>query len=506
MSRYFATAIAAGLLLFGAPPAQARAQGTKPDTARTGMPGMPGMAGKPQTKPNPAPGKKPGAPRAAAHAGHDMAVTSDTISDGMEQMRRPLDISHTRSGSGTSWLPDASTHREYQLIAGSWMLMAHGVLDLYYDDQRTPRGDTQFGSANWVMGMAMRELGGGMLQLDAMLSAEPWTVGGGGYPLLLQSGESYRGQPLHDRQHPHDLFMELAATYEHKLSDKLAISLYAAPVGEPALGPVAFMHRPSAQSDLFAPISHHWQDATHISFGVATVGIYTRAVKLEGSVFNGREPDENRYDFDFRPFDSWSARVSVNPAAEWSLNASYGFLKSSEGLHPEEEKNRAGASIMRTARLGESGEWASALIYGGNHPRLSGVSGPWQHSLVLETNAQLDGRNTIFGRWTWVQKTAEELVVSSLPAGERFNITTVSVGYSRELAHFSNTAFSLGVRGELGFVPATLEPTYGTRHPAGFAVFARLRPMASGHSMAGMQMSMPMGLNRGSAVTAGSLP
>ena len=176
MSRYFATAIAAGLLLFGAPPAQARAQGTKPDTARTGMPGMPGMAGKPQTKPNPAPGKKPGAPRAAAHAGHDMAVTSDTISDGMEQMRRPLDISHTRSGSGTSWLPDASTHREYQLIAGSWMLMAHGVLDLYYDDQRTPRGDTQFGSANWVMGMAMRELGGGMLQLDAMLSAEPWTV------------------------------------------------------------------------------------------------------------------------------------------------------------------------------------------------------------------------------------------------------------------------------------------------------------------------------------------
>lgn len=350
--------------------------------------------------------------------------------------------------------------------------------------------------------MAMRQLGGGMLQLNAMMSAEPFTVGSAGYPLLLQSGESNHGQPLHDRQHPHDLFMELAATYEHQLSDRLAISLYAAPVGEPALGPVAFMHRPSSQSDIFASIAHHWQDATHISFGVATVGIYTRAVKLEGSIFNGREPDENRYDFDFRPFDSWSGRVSINPAPEWSFNGSYGFLKSPEALHPDEAIHRAGVSVMRTSKLGGNGELASALIYGGNHPTVAGVAGSWQHSIALETNAHLNDRNTVFGRWTWAQKTADELVVSTFPAEEQFNITTIALGYSRVLTHFSQTAFSLGVRGDLGFVPAALKPTYGTRYPAGLAIFARLRPMSSKPDMAGMNMSMPMGMNRSPNVNA----
>ena len=133
---------------------------------------------------------------------------------------------------------------------------------------------------------------------------------------------------------------------------------------------------------------------------------------------------------------------------------------------------------MRTAKLGTSGELASALIYGGNRPTIAGVAGPWQHSLTFETNAQLDARNTVFGRWTFVQKTAEELVVSALPADQRFNVNTISVGVSREVAQFNNTAFSLGARGEMGFLPSALAPTYGTSHPAGFAVFARLRPMA----------------------------
>jgi hypothetical protein len=31
------------------------------------------------------------------------------------------------------------------------------------------------------------------------------------------------------------------------------------------------MHRPS-QHDPDAPIGHHWQDSTHITFGVATLG------------------------------------------------------------------------------------------------------------------------------------------------------------------------------------------------------------------------------------------
>ncbi|MGB7211583.1 MAG: hypothetical protein WBC97_03055 [Gemmatimonadales bacterium] len=415
---------------------------------------------------------------------------SGTSPSPMATMTEPLGIPHSRMGSGTSWIPDASAIREYQQRAGRWMLMAHGVVDLYYDHQGTSRGDTQVGSTNWLMGMAMRPIGHGTLQLDAMLSAEPFTVGGRGYPLLLQTGESYQGQPLHDRQHPHDLFMELSATYRHPLGGGLAVSLYAAPVGEPALGPVAFMHRPSAQSDPFAPIVHHWQDATHITFGVATIGIYSRTVKLEGSVFNGREPDEDRYNFDLRALDSWSTRLDVNLGTAWSLNASYGLLRSPEALDPGMSLHRIGASIMRTVKMGHSGEWATSLIWGANHHRMPGGSDErLEHSLLAETNLQLDDRNTLYGRVAWVEKSAEELVVSGFPATAQFNVVTASLGYSRELLRFAHTALSLGLRGEVGFVPSGLQPAYGTRNPAGIAIYARLRPAASARDR---DVEMPM--------------
>src|SRR6266850_1933961 len=186
----------------------------------------------------------------------------------MEMHEGPLGIPETRMGSGTSWLPDASPMHAAHHTLGRSTLMLHG--------KGGSRGSNQLGIVNWGMVAASRPLGGGQLQLRAMLSAEPWTIGSRGYPLLVQSGESYQGAPLHDRQHPHDLFMELAALYERPVAGNLGLSLYLAPVGEPAVGPVAFPHRPSAADDPLAPISHHWQDGTHITFGVVTVGVFTR--------------------------------------------------------------------------------------------------------------------------------------------------------------------------------------------------------------------------------------
>ncbi|HEU5218892.1 MAG TPA: hypothetical protein VFU23_09545 [Gemmatimonadales bacterium] len=424
----------------------------------------------------------------------DMAGMSHMEHGEMGGMTLPLGIPHARMGSGTSWVPDASSHRDYQMMAGQWMLMGHGLVDVYYDHQSTPRGHDQLGSTNWLMGMAMHPLGGGMIQFDAMLSAEPFTVGDGGYPLLLQSGESYQGRPLHDRQHPHDLFMELGVTYDRSIGGGLAVSLYAAPVGEPALGPVAFMHRPSAESDPFAPIAHHWQDATHITFGVTTLGIYSRSVKLEGSIFNGREPDEHRYDFDFRPLDSWSVRALANPAPQWSLSASVGYLKSPEGLSPDESEHRFSASIMHTSRFGRGGEIASAVIYGANRRKPAGSANqPLENSVIAESNLRLDGRNVLYGRMTWVQKTAEELVLPGLSAEQRFGLTTASAGYARDLAQFGHTALALGVRGEVGFVPAALRPVYGTRHPAGLAVYLRLHPMVSSREHGMVSSASPSG-------------
>jgi hypothetical protein len=390
---------------------------------------------------------------------------------------RPLGIPMSRMGSGTSWLPDASPMRAYHFMPGGWMLMVHGDADLYYDHQGAARGDDQVGATNWAMLMAMHPLGSGMLHLHGMLSIEPLTVGGRGYPLLLQTGESYQGLALRDRQHPHDLFMELSARYELPVAPNLGLSLYAAPVGEPAIGPVAYMHRPSAQNDPFAPIGHHWQDATHITFGVLTAGVFTRTLQLEGTVFHGREPDEDRYDVDLGALDSYGGRVTLNPTPSWSFAASYGYLKSPEELHPDENQHRLGASVLYTRRLGRDGDWASAVVYGANKSTVAGEPSPgFQNSLLLESNAQLDDRNSVFGRVEWVQKSAEELVVPGAAPDTRFNVGAVALGYIREVAQYRGAGLGLGIRGALNLVPQALEPTYGTRTPVGIVVYARLRP------------------------------
>jgi hypothetical protein len=209
-------------------------------------------------------------------------------------------LPESRNASGTAWQPDSTPMHGLHFMKGTWTMMAHWNFFGGYDHQGSDRGDSQWLSTNWGMLMEKRSVGAGELVLRQMLTLEPFTVGAAGYPLLLQTGESFNGAPIHDRQHPHDLFMEIAALYTRPISESVALQLYAAPVGEPALGPVAFPHRYSAFSDPLAPLGHHWQDSTHISFGVLTAGLFTRKLKVEGSWFNGREPDEHRYDFDIR--------------------------------------------------------------------------------------------------------------------------------------------------------------------------------------------------------------
>jgi hypothetical protein len=396
---------------------------------------------------------------------------------GMQMPPRPFDIPMSRMGSGTAWLPDASPMRAYHFMPQGWTLMLHGDADLYYDHQGTERGDDQVGSTNWAMVMAMHALGRGMLHLHGMMSAEPFTVGGRGYPLLLQTGESYRGVPLRDRQHPHDLFMELSARYEVPAGKNVGVSLFAAPVGEPAIGPVAYMHRPSAQNDPFAPLGHHWQDATHITYGVLTAGVFSHAVQLEATLFQGREPDDDRYDFDFGGLDSYGGRLTINPTSHWSVAASYGYLKSPEELHPDENQHRLGVSILYTRRIARDGDWASAVVYGANEHSAKGeASSPFEHSLLVETNVQLDAWNSAFGRAEWVQKSAEELVIPEADPDTHFNVTGLVLGYVREVVQYGGASLGLGVRGSLNFLPGGLQATYGTRTPAGIALYARLRP------------------------------
>ncbi len=442
--------------------------------------------------------------------------------------RDPLGVSMDRMGSGTTWIPDAVPLPSYMTSAGSWDLMAHGFVFGQYDAQGGPRGGRQFGSLNWGMFMASRELGGGRFQARTMLSLDPATVTGRGYPLLLQSGESYDGQPLHDRQHPHNFFMELGALYERPITRTLGISLYAAPSGEPALGPVAFMHRPSAMDVPTAPLGHHWQDATHTSFGVLTAGLFTHALKLEASAFNGREPDQHRYGINPIRLDSYAGRVTVNPSGAWSLSGSYGYLRSPEALHPDESIHRLDASAMYGARLGADGQWATTVVWGANrYAAQPGLS----HSGLLESEAVLDARNTVFGRAEVVQKGVEDLALdavagapaaaslptatpttagllpSATPPDARYTVGALSLGYIRELGRVRGVTFGLGGMGTINVVPASLRGAYGSRTPVGGMVFGRLRPTwrraAGAHDahdgMPGMEGMVHHGEHRGGA-------
>src|SRR2546425_4481047 len=289
---------------------------------------------------------------APLHAQMDMDMEHD-----MHLPEGPLGVPETRLAPGALGLRAASPMQAAHLRLGAWTLMLQGSAVVQYDHQAGLRGEARVNLIDWAMLAASRTVAGGRLHLRGMISSDPWGVGSRGYPLLLQTGESDRGVPLHDHQHPHDLFMELAALYERAVARNLAVSLYVAPVGEPAVGPAAFPHRPSASDDPLAPLAHHWQDGTHITFGVLTAGVFTRTTKLEASVFNGREPDENRTNFDYagRALDSYSARLSVNPGARWGLSARYAYLKSPEALHPEESLHPLRAPGLTARAVGRRG-------------------------------------------------------------------------------------------------------------------------------------------------------
>ena len=429
------------------------------------------------------------------HAGHNMpgmkmpgtAGRSDSSQmSGMQMMTpEPLGVSMERMGSGTTWIPDAVVLPSYHAMAGSWDLMLHGFVFGQYNKQGGPRGDDQFGSLNWGMFMASRELAGGRFQLRTMLSVDPATVTNRGYPLLLQSGETYQGQPIVDRQHPHDFWMELGAMYERPITKSVGLMLYGAPAGEPALGAVAFMHRPSAMDNPFAPLSHHWQDATHITFGVATAGLFTHRWRLEGSAFNGRAPDESRWNFDPIKLDSYSGRLSFNPDSSWSFTTGYGWLKSPEALSPDESIHRVTASALHGTRRGPQGQVASSLVWGANAHH-----GEWSHSVLVESEAILDPSNTLLMRGEFVQKNAEELALDGAPQNLdpelRLNVAALSAGYIREVGKLWGMSLGIGGMGTVNLVPATIESVYGSRTPVGGMVFLRIRPEFKSSGMAGM--------------------
>jgi mono/diheme cytochrome c family protein len=370
---------------------------------------------------------------------------------------------NSRESSGTAWQPERAPHDGLHVMRGAWMYMFHGFANAVYDDQGGKRGDEDVFGASMLMGIARRPVGSGVLGLRAMLSGDPATIGKEGYPLLLQTGETANGRDaLIDRQHPHDLWMELAASLSVIASDRSAF-LYLGMPGEPALGPPAFMHRHSGLPAPLAPISHHWLDSTHITFGVATLGLVQGPLKLEASLFTGREPDEERWGWDTPKMDSHAFRVSYNPGPAWSLQTSFGRLQSSEQLHPDVDTDRTTASVM----YNPSPNSQITLAWGRNENR----PGRSLDMFLAETAIGIGKKHTLFARAEYGQK--NELFTEHDPRADRaFTVAQTSVGYIHDVVVLDHALVGIGGSASISFVPKEIEVVYG-RAPLSGTIFAR---------------------------------
>ena len=374
-----------------------------------------------------------------------------------------------REASGTSWQPDASPHTGLHIMSGDWMVMVHATINGVYDWQQGPRGDDKAFVSGMLMAMAKRDVGEkGTLQFRAMLSPEPF-MGKSGFPELLATGETANGvTPLVDRQHPHDLFMELSGSYAYRLASKQSVFVYAGLPGEPAFGPPAFMHRLSIMDSPEAPISHHWLDSTHISMGVVTAGYVHDNWKLEVSRFRGREPDQHRFDIEAPKLDSTAARISWNPSANWALQASWADQKSPEQLAPDENIRRWSASAIYTVPFGRGGYWSTTAAWGRRTSEHGDLDG---YALESAVRPNLDW--TLFTRAERVA--TDELALPPGARGPVFTVGKISAGAVRDFALTPHWSFGVGGLYAVNFVPAGLRASYGRSEPQGAMGFIRLK-------------------------------
>ena len=387
-------------------------------------------------------------------ARHEMAMTGALGSYPME-----------RESSGTAWQPDSSGDRGLMVHSGDWMLMAHGVLNLVFDHQSGPRGDDKTFASGMLMGMARRPLGEGTVQFKAMVSPDPF-MGARGYPLILASGETADGRDrLIDRQHPHDLFMELSGSLSQNIGGKSSAFIYAGLPGEPAFGPPAFMHREAIMDSPEAPITHHWLDSTHISFGVVTAGLVLDGVKVEVSRFNGREPDQHRWNIETRPLDSTAVRLSFNPTRNLSLQGSWGHFNDPEQLEPGVDQKRWSASALWAEEIAPGFKAAATLAWGrkiAEHKK--------DDAIAIEASLK-HAQWTLFGRG----EMTENRELDDVPGGTALRVGKASLGAVRDFRIADHLSLGAGGLFSLNFVPRELARLYDSQNPTGAMAFIRMK-------------------------------
>jgi len=445
----------------------------------------------------------------------------------MNMMKPPTNLIEAEVAhitSGTSIEPPSTPVSMFMSHYRGWMLMLHGTAFIADTQQHaasnptgpspvtceqfnvpcTPpviRGGDKFFSTNWLMPMAMRQLGPGQLSLRAMFSLEPATITARQYPELFQQGETAFGKPIIDGQHPHDFFMEVAALYDIRLGERTLLSLYAAPVGDPAIGPTAYPHRLSASEDPIAPLGHHQQDSTHIAFNVLTGGFTWRWLRFEESGFHGAEPTEQRWGFQPSPnghaIDSYSSRITFSPTQNWSSQYSIAHIVSPEALYPNENQQRQTASIMYNRPFGihhdttsmpgmkmdtdmttaPTGNWSTTLLWGRTK---SLTDGSIENSYLLESLLQFHTRNFVWTRIENAGRSSELLLPPGSALPPNFtespigHVAAYTFGYDRDYRFIPHILTAPGAQFTTYTTPQALVSTYG-HHPWGVVAFVRLR-------------------------------
>lgn len=399
----------------------------------------------------------------------------------MTKSRRPperflhsiFDLPRGRFGTGTGWLPDQSPLLAAVPHFGDWGLLMHGTIYTGYDYYSSDRGGRRFFGRNTLMGALFRTFEHSEWLFRCALSLEPLTIGARGYPQVLQSGQTANGERIHDRMYALDFFRELAATYSWEVTRDWAATVYAALAGEPAIGPVTFTQRVSASPDPLAPLGFVAQEASHASFGVLTVGAFTRSFKLEASWFNGELPGDHRYTLAIRRPDSYAARVNWNPYPWLSTQISYAYLGSPITTEPGRSQHRFSASATYTRWNPNDSGLAATLSFGQRvDSRANGNT-----SLMAEAYWNLDGHHAIFGRWDLLQKSGAELVLPE-PTTELFAIGALGAGYIYYFGPYITFTPGLGIRGSINLMEADLARFYGGQAAYGLMVYAQLRTAA----------------------------
>lgn len=367
--------------------------------------------------------------------------------------------------SGTSTNPDAWPMPMIMRHPGhGWSAMFMGAAFITDTQMNSARGGDKLFSTNWFMGAFEHPLDAkSTFETDVMLSLEPATITDRRYPELFQTGETAFGRPIVDGQHPHDFLMALGFHYTRALAEHTTLDLYFAPVGDPALGPVAFPHRASAAELPLAPISHHLSDSTHIVDEVVTAGVAYRQFKIEASGFHGAEPDENRWNIDTGAIDSWAARLWYFPASNWAAQFSAGRIVHPEALEPGDQF-RSTASLAYSRPLGAGGAWSSSLIWGRTHNTATQAN---LNAYIVESTLPVHRLNFISGRIELVDK--DEL---SVPGTYRVGAYTIA--YTRDVDLVPHLETGIGAAITTYSLPDSLKLAYGN-HPLAGNIFLRVR-------------------------------